>query len=57
MDEQTKIFIENILPAESEVEQALRIYAEKNRVPILRSDAAAFMRGYQVKAGEVLERV
>ena len=44
MDEQTKIFIENILPAESEVEQALRIYAEKNRVPILRSDAAAFMR-------------
>lgn len=37
-------FIEGILPAEAPEEQELRAYAEANRVPILRRDAAAFLR-------------
>lgn len=44
MDEQTKQFIEELLPAESNIAQNLREYANENRVPILRPDAAAFLR-------------
>ena len=44
MDDNTKLFVESLLPAESEIEQELRDYAQKYRVPILRSDAAAFVR-------------
>lgn len=44
MDDQTKVFISNLIPKESEFEQKLREYAEQNNVPILRADAAAFMR-------------
>ena len=44
MDDQTKAFINNLIPTESENERRLREYAEQNNVPILRADAAAFMR-------------
>ncbi len=44
MDEQTKIFIENMLPKEAGIEAELRVYANENHVPILRHDAAAFLR-------------
>lgn len=37
-------FIEGILPVESPEEREIRAYAEANRVPILRRDAAAFLR-------------
>lgn len=40
----TKKFIEALLSEEEEAEQTLRIYATEHRVPILRKDAAAFLR-------------
>lgn len=44
MDDQTRQFIYDLLPAESYEEQQLREYAAVHHVPILRRDAAAFMR-------------
>lgn len=44
MDDRTRIFIESLLPAENGIEQELRNYAKEYRVPILRRDAAAFLR-------------
>ena len=44
MDDQTTIFINDILPAETGIEKVLRDYANEHRVPILRRDAAAFLR-------------
>lgn len=44
MDDQTKFFINEMLPAETGVEKELRDYANEHRVPILRRDAAAFLR-------------
>lgn len=44
MDEQIKSFIDGLLPEEPPAEHALRAYAAAHRVPILRRDAAAFLR-------------
>ena len=44
MDDQTTIFINDILPADTGIEKVLRDYANEHRVPILRRDAAAFLR-------------
>lgn len=44
MDDQTTLFINEMLPAETGIEKELRDYANKHRVPILRRDAAAFLR-------------
>ena len=44
MDDKIRTFIENLLPAENEIEQELRNYAKEYHVPILRRDAAAFLR-------------
>ena len=44
MDNQTTLFINEMLPAETGIEKELRDYANKHRVPILRRDAAAFLR-------------
>lgn len=44
MDEQTTLFINEMLPAEAGIEKELRDYATEHRVPILRRDAAAFLR-------------
>ncbi|MBR5280028.1 MAG: O-methyltransferase [Clostridia bacterium] len=37
-------FLSTLLPKESVQLEALRVYAEEHRVPILRADAASFMR-------------
>lgn len=44
MDDQTNFFINEMLPAETGIEKELRDYANEHRVPILRRDAAAFLR-------------
>ena len=44
MDDTVRNFIETLLPEESPEEQNLRDYAAEHRVPILRRDAAAFLR-------------
>lgn len=44
MDDQTTFFINEILPVETGFEKELRDYASEHRVPILRRDAAAFLR-------------
>ncbi|MFR1517449.1 MAG: O-methyltransferase [Clostridia bacterium] len=44
MDDSVRAFIETLLPEETPSEQELRNYAAKHRVPILRREAAAFLR-------------
>ncbi len=44
MDDQTTFFINEMLPVETGFEKELRDYASEHRVPILRRDAAAFLR-------------
>lgn len=44
MDDQTTFFINEMLPVEIGFEKELRDYASEHRVPILRRDAAAFLR-------------
>ncbi len=44
MDDPVRIFIDDLLPEEFAEAQELRNYAAEHRVPILRRDAAAFLR-------------